>query len=138
MIDTIFDLNKVRKPNYNAQDLKNIESSSFNSAVQALDTGNYKQFETTEFWNDTPKQGNIEKEIIKKDLFEKLSNEAKEVLNIVYNSPAELLEFAITPARHMWSSKGVKKYFKKTIGTKKAKQALPEVKHFLKEIIQLE
>lgn len=130
--------NTIREQNYNAQDLKNIESSSLDSAMQAFSAGNYKQYETTEFWHDTPKQGNIEKEIIKKDLFEKLSEEAKEVVSLVYNCPAELLEFAITPARHIWSSKGVKKYFKKTIGTKKTKQALPEVKHFLKEVIKLE
>lgn len=40
-----------------------------------------------------------EKELIKKDNYSKLSVEAKEIINIILNSPQEVLELFITPKR---------------------------------------
>ena len=43
-----------------------------------------------------PSNSNQEKEIIKQDLFDKISKEAKEVIALILNSPTEIIETFIT------------------------------------------
>ena len=113
-----------------ARDYKNIKSKAFNFALNAFSADNYNQYEETEFWADTPKQRNIESNFLKKDKFKALSREAQEVIKIVLECPQELLDFAITPQKKLWSPKGVQKYIKQKFG-KKSKQILPEIHKFL-------
>lgn len=47
-----------------------------------------------------PSSQNLEKEIIKKDAFEKLSQEAKMIVNHIYFAPDEVLKMLTTPQRN--------------------------------------
>lgn len=51
---------------------------------------------------------NPEKELIKKDSYQKLSREAKEIINIVLNSPQDVLELFLNPKRKNISLKRLK------------------------------
>lgn len=55
------------------------------------------------------KEVSAEKKVIKKDLYEKTSQEAKEVINLVLNTPSELIEIISTPKGKITKSK-IKKY----------------------------
>lgn len=129
---------KAIKINLTNVDLRNITSKNFDYAVLAFDNNNYNQYEETEFWADTPKQENISKAVLKKYNFKELSKEAQEVIKIVLNCPQELLDFAITPKKRLWSFKGVQKYIKQKYGRKRTKKILPEIHNFLLKDIQNE
>ena len=131
----------MKKANYNGltkRDFDNIDSFNFTCALGAYDPDSYCQYEETEFWLNSPKEKNIFKSISKKYSFKKLSKEAQEVIKIVINCPQELLDFAITPKKNLWSFRGVQKYIKNKYGRKKTKQILPEIHNFLLEGIQRE
>ena len=131
----------MKKANYNGltkRDFDNIDSFNFTYALGAYDPDSYCQYEETEFWLNSPKEENIFKSISKKYSFKKLSKEAQEVIKIVINCPQELLNFAITPKKNLWSFRGVQKFIKNKYGRKKTKQILPEIHNFLLEGIQRE
>lgn len=54
-----------------------------------------------------------EKEYIKKEAYEKLPQEAHEVISTILNSPDEILELITTPRFGMVSKRLLKKYFLK-------------------------
>lgn len=56
-------------------------------------------------------QINPEQLLIKKDSFENLSQEAKELILIIINAPQEFLDLFKTPARLIWS----RNFFKKCL-----------------------
>lgn len=62
-----------------------------------------------------------EERYIKKESFEMLSEEAKEVIETVLNSPDEILDFFLTSKIGMYSKRLIKKYFYKNRGWKKKK-----------------
>jgi len=64
---------------------------------------------------------NQEEELIRKDIFNHLSKEAKEVALTVINAPTEIIEVITTDALGMYSKKLLKKYFRKEKGWKKLK-----------------
>lgn len=51
--------------------------------------------------------------VIKKESWENLSDEAKEVINTILYAPAEILEVLKTPKRKLLTKKSVQKYFRK-------------------------
>ncbi|RLC32405.1 hypothetical protein DRH13_01790 [Candidatus Woesebacteria bacterium] len=55
----------------------------------------------------------VEQKIIKMEMWESLSKEAKEVVIAIISSPDEILEIFITPQREIYSRKRIKKYFTK-------------------------
>lgn len=75
----------------------------------------------TEQWNDksyilqemSDNQTNAETELIKKDCFEHLSNEAKEICNLIFNSSAEVLALIKSPTYNRISQSRIKKLLKK-------------------------
>ena len=44
-----------------------------------------------------------EKQLLKKEAYDRLSNEAKEVIDLIINSPDEILQLFITPKRRLLS-----------------------------------
>ena len=79
-----------------------------------------------------PSSSNQERDIIKKDLFAKLSSEAKEIINIVLNSPNEILEIFKTPKYNLISRNKIKEYLVSNgWKTKSVKKAFSELKEFV-------
>jgi len=68
---------------------------------------------------------------IKKDLWKKLSKEAKEVINVILNSPAELISISAKPS----SIKKIKKYFSEIWNSKHiTENTLHEIKAWVATI----
>ena len=79
-----------------------------------------------------PSSSNQERDVIKKDLFTKLSSEAKEVINIVLNSPNEILETFKTPKYGIISRNKIKKYLiSNGWKTKFVEKVFSELKEFV-------
>jgi hypothetical protein len=68
-----------------------------------------------------PSHFNQEEEYLKKEAFEKLSKEAKDVINIVLGSPAEILEKFKTSKYNLYSKELLKRYLKEKFNWKKPK-----------------
>jgi len=94
-------------------------------------------------WGQTPdeyfasplesKNPNPEQILLWKELVESLSTEAKDIINIVLNSPAEVLEFFLSPITKKVSKEKVKQFFRKKFGGRKAEKTFKELKTFLNE-----
>lgn len=54
---------------------------------------------------------NPEQTLLRKESYEKLSAEAKEMISIILNSPAEIIEMLLTPKQKRITKRYVKKYF---------------------------
>jgi len=76
---------------------------------------------------------NQENEFFKKEAFENLSSEAKEVVNIVLNSPDEILQLICTSKFGMYSKDLLKKYLHKNKGweNKKIKKVFRELSKYV-------
>lgn len=68
-----------------------------------------------------PGHFNQEDEYLKMESFEKLSKEAKDVIDIVLNSPAEILEKFKTSKYNLYSKELLKGYLKEKFNWKKPK-----------------
>ena len=75
--------------------------------------------------NETP-----EKEVIKNDTYQKLSKEAKEVLNIVLNTPAEILEIIATPKLAKIKPEKLRDYLYMTYNKRVVRRIYRELKRF--------
>ncbi len=75
---------------------------------------------------------NIEKDLLKKDCFEKLSMEAKEIIEIILNGPKEVIESIISPITSVFQKRKVEIFTRKKFGIKKGNQTLNEIKNFVK------
>ena len=114
---------------------KSIDIYAYLTVHQTMKYGDIPYFEQSIFEDEEgsprieimlPGSLNQEREVIKKDLFTQLSNEAKEVINIIFNSPNEILETFKTPKYNLvsrkkildhlisngWNPKCIKKVFK--------------------------
>lgn len=75
-----------------------------------------------------------EDEIIMKDSFSHLSKEAMEVINLVLNSPMEVIECLKTPKYDKISKRKVRKYLEKNgWETRKVKSCFEELREFCSE-----
>jgi len=70
---------------------------------------------------------------IRKESYKKLSNEAKEIIMIIVNAPAEVIEL-FSPKFGKTNINKVISYFKKIFGDKKTKLAVREIKTFVKNL----
>ena len=66
-----------------------------------------------------PSNNNQEKEYIRKELFQQLSAEAKEVIDIIINAPTEILELITTSKFKLFSKNKIRDYFHQHKGWKK-------------------
>lgn len=64
---------------------------------------------------------NQEEEFMKKEAFDKLSAEAKQVINLILNSPSEILEKFKTKKYKLYSKELLKSYLKENLYWKKPK-----------------
>ena len=69
----------------------------------------------------------------KKEAYQKLSEEAKEIIMIIVNAPAEMIEL-FSPKKHKTNINKVISYFKKIFGNRKTKLAVREIKTFVKNL----
>ena len=78
---------------------------------------------------------NPEEYAIKKDLFAKLSDEAREVVSIVVECPAEILSLVTTPKTGKLSKNKIKKYFEVTWRSKFiVSEVLNELREYAKQL----
>jgi len=66
----------------------------------------------------------------KKEAYQKLSEEAKEIIMIIVNAPAEMIEL-FSPKKHKTNINKVISYFKKIFGNRKTKLAIREIIKFV-------
>lgn len=69
--------------------------------------------EDEDFVSCFSRQPSPEDIVIKKDLYNKMSVEAKEIISIILNAPDEILKEIATPKRKQVTKKRVKKFFSK-------------------------
>ena len=67
---------------------------------------------------------------IKNETYQKLSDEAKEIIMIIVNAPAEIIEI-FSPVKHKTNINKVISYFKKIFGYRKTKLAVKEISKFV-------
>jgi len=75
--------------------------------------------------NETP-----EKEVIKNDTYQKLSQEAKEVIQIVLNTPSEILEIIATPKLAKIKPEKLRDYLHMTYSKRVVRRIYRELKRF--------
>ncbi len=63
--------------------------------------------------------------------FEKLSNEAKEIINIVLNGSNEIIKPLVSTKKKQFQKRKIEKYTRNKFGRKKGNQALKEIKNFV-------
>jgi len=73
----------------------------------------------------------VENQLIKADLFNRLSEEAKHVLKVIANSPAELLEMASIKGK---PTERLARYLRKKWSGGKVRQVMVELKKYNKEV----
>ena len=88
------------------------------------------------------KEPSPEKIAIKKDLYRKLSDEAKEVISTILNCPSEFAEFCISPKTKDYRRRNddhsffIKKYFRKKWKSRsKVKTTFKEIEKYTSKII---
>ncbi|MFA5355738.1 MAG: hypothetical protein WC302_03370 [Candidatus Paceibacterota bacterium] len=85
-----------------------------------------------------PSPRNQEKELIKQEMLSSLSTEAKEVIDIVLNSPAEVIESLTTPTYNCISKSLISKYLKhKNWKKNKIESSFNEIKLFVTGLEEL-
>jgi len=70
---------------------------------------------------------------IKKESYKKLSDEAKEIIMIIVNAPAEVIEL-FSPKLGKTNTNKVISYFKKIFGERTTKLAVKEIKTFVNNL----
>lgn len=55
---------------------------------------------------------NPEQILLRKEAWENLSTEAKEIIEVILDSPAEILEMLKTPKRRLLTKRSIRKYFR--------------------------
>ena len=75
-----------------------------------------------------------EEECIGKDLFHKLSTEAREILDILFNMPAEFVSAINMGSKSGFYEYGLFKFFRDKFTKRKSEQAMKELHEYLKEI----
>jgi hypothetical protein len=85
-----------------------------------------------------PSRSNPEKEFMKKELADNLSEEAKEIVRIILNGPSEIVSTFFTDAYNCISKAKILIFFRKTGWKKKTiNQAFDELKEFTKNIDEI-
>lgn len=89
-------------------------------------------------WGDSeqfilPSDSNQEKSFLRREAFEKLSDEAKEVIDVLLNSSGEILQIICTSKFGMYSKRLLKKYFHENKGwkNKKIEKTFREITHYV-------
>lgn len=89
-------------------------------------------------WGDSeqlilPSDSNQEESYLRKEAFEKLSDEAKEVINVLLNSSGEILQMICTSKFGMHSKRLLEKYFHENKGwkNKKIEKTFKEITHYV-------
>lgn len=78
---------------------------------------------------------NPEETCIKNDLFERLSNEAKEVIDLVLNGPTDMVEFFASPTIKKVNKRRIKEFFSVHWHSRYiANQAIKEVETWVKNL----
>lgn len=77
-----------------------------------------EEFEYKEFYPVLPSRNNQEEELIKRDLLQHLSEEAKEIISLLFKSPAEVLESLMPPKYKGTSTEVGEKYSKELLRKK--------------------
>lgn len=104
--------------------------------------GKYLHLDTVEtFDGETPstfilksKEPSPELNVNKKIAYENLSEEAKEIIDIVLNSPKEIVEYLLTPKQKRFSLKRIKKYVSLLWNSEYiAEVAIEEVKKWVRQ-----
>jgi len=67
---------------------------------------------------------------LKKEKYQKLSSEAKEIIMTIINAPAEMIEI-FSPVKHKTNINKIISYFKKIFGYRKTKLAVKEITKFV-------
>jgi len=75
-------------------------------------------------------QKNPENLYLKKEAYQKLSEEAKEIIMTIINAPAEMIEI-FSPREHKTNINKVISYFRKIFGNRKTKLAVKEISKFV-------
>lgn len=83
-------------------------------------------------YRHTAKEHNTpETYVTKQSIFNSLSNEAREVVNIIINCPAELFDELTSPVRKGFQKHKILKYCKRTYGSNKAGKIEKELKEMV-------
>lgn len=100
--------------------------------------GTWEKFDDVKLTDDCL---SAEMAVIKQDLFDKLSDEAKEILLTIINSPTEFAEFCVVDRTGKFKRRKnddtyfIKIYFRKIWGSRlKVKKAFSEIENFIKKI----
>jgi|WetSurSiteA1Bulk_404760.scaffolds.fasta_scaffold23949_5 hypothetical protein len=82
-----------------------------------------------------PSKSNPEKDMIKKQIYDLLSNEAKEIIDVVINSPNEILSTLTKPVYNNIGKRSIKKFLR-TKGWKwrVIDKAINELENYVEEI----
>jgi len=104
--------------------------NSIKMAVYAYDFNNYLTLDDADLRSDA----NMEPQniVYRKSMFEKLSNEAKEVIDIFLNTPAEMITVYGTPSKEMIKYFFLKKGWKHIT----IKKAFSEVENYVRNVLE--
>jgi hypothetical protein len=81
------------------------------------------------------KELSAEKQVIKIEAFERLSNEAKELIEVILYSPAEILKLISTPKRHKITLNAINKHLTNVFRSKFiAQEIIKEIKQWLRQL----
>lgn len=113
---------------------KRIDEEDFRSAIEIL-TGEMAVIDPHE--NDTlsSKQISAEQAVIKQESFDRLSSEAKEVIQFILNQPKEVLEILATPKMKLVTKRSIFKHLKKIFRSKIiARQIIKEITEWVNRL----
>jgi len=81
------------------------------------------------------KEISAEKALIKIQAWERLSNEAKELIDIILNSPNEIVDLIATPRRHEVTVRSIHKHLAKVFKSNwVAQQIIREIQEWVKHL----
>lgn len=108
-----------------------------NSAINAYDLSNYVPCNTTDCYNEEEVSLSCnciqEEELNKRDAFQRLSEEAKEIIGTILDAPKEVLLNIASVKNHKINKKRVQDYFAVVFDSdKKSKKAIKEIEKFVK------
>lgn len=131
--------NNKTKKNNPEEKVKKTKSDNYAKALAVLDEANYVYLNTVEPHNEEgnilpSKQPSPEEIVIKVDLYNKLSEEAKEVIDTILNGPKEVLELFASPVQKSINVRRVQKYYERKWQKTITRYVIKEIRHWISQL----